>query len=91
VKSAFVVPDPKLARYVKLHAIMTDQSPLKTAIFNQGKTAVKSGCPGHNRIEIELSVQPKFVMRDSFHTRVRGWLEAVLFGHYLEIPFWLRG
>ena len=50
-----------------------------------------AGCPAHNRIEIALTVQPKFVMRDSFHTRVQGWLEAVLFGHYLEIPFWLRG
>jgi hypothetical protein len=35
VKSAFLVGDPKLARYVKLHALVTDHSPLKVAMFEE--------------------------------------------------------
>ena len=41
VKSAFLVTDPERARYVKLHAIMTDHSPLKVAIFKERPAAAK--------------------------------------------------
>ena len=41
VKSAFLVTDPELARYIKLHAIMTDHSPLKVAIFKERAAAAK--------------------------------------------------
>ncbi len=41
VKSAFYVTDPELARYIKLHAIMTDHSPLKVAIFKEYEAAAK--------------------------------------------------
>jgi hypothetical protein len=41
VKSAFLVTDPELARFVKLHAIMTDHSPLKVAIFKERAAAAK--------------------------------------------------
>src|SRR5437762_4976685 len=34
VKSAFLVTDPAVARYVKLHALITDHSPLKVAMFD---------------------------------------------------------
>jgi len=41
VKSAFFVTDPKMARYVKLHALMTDYSPLEVAMFNDRAAAAK--------------------------------------------------
>ena len=41
VKSAFLVTDPALARYVKLHALITDQSPLKVAMFEECEAAAK--------------------------------------------------
>ena len=41
VKSAFLVRDPALSRYVKLHALMTDHSPLKVAIFEEYEAAAK--------------------------------------------------
>jgi hypothetical protein len=41
VKSAFLVTDPEIARYIKLHAIMTDHSPLKVAMFKEREAAAK--------------------------------------------------
>lgn len=38
VKSAFLVTDPEIAHYIKLHAIMTDHSPLKVSMF-EGRDA----------------------------------------------------
>ena len=34
VKSAFFVTAPEVARYVKVHALVTDQSPLQVAMFD---------------------------------------------------------
>ena len=39
VKSAFFVTDPEIARSVKLHALMTDHSPLKVAMFKEREAA----------------------------------------------------
>jgi hypothetical protein len=41
VRSAFFVTDPEVARYVKLHALVTDYSPLKVAMFKERKAAAK--------------------------------------------------
>ena len=41
VKSAFLVTDPEIAHYIKLHAIMTDHSPLKVAMFKEFEPAAK--------------------------------------------------
>ena len=41
VRSAFLATDPAVAGYVKLHAIMTDHSPLKVAMFEEVKAAAK--------------------------------------------------
>ncbi len=41
VKSAFLVIDPDIARYVKMHAILTDHSPLKVAMFEKVEAAAK--------------------------------------------------
>lgn len=41
VKSAFLVTDPERARYIKLHAMLTDYSPLKVAIFKEHAAAAK--------------------------------------------------
>ncbi len=41
VKSAFVVTDLEVARIVKLHAIMTDHSPLKVAMFEDYEAAAE--------------------------------------------------
>lgn len=41
VKSAFYVTDPELARYIKLHGILTDRSPLKVAMFEEYEAAAK--------------------------------------------------
>jgi hypothetical protein len=41
VKSAFLVTDPEIAHYIKLHAIMTDHSPLKVAMFKEREAAAK--------------------------------------------------
>ena len=41
VKSAFLVTDPAVARYVKLHALITDHSPLKVAMFDEPNQAAK--------------------------------------------------
>jgi len=41
IKSAFLVTDPAIAHYVKLHALMTDHSPLKVAMFAEREAAAK--------------------------------------------------
>jgi hypothetical protein len=41
VKPAFFVTDPEIARSVKLHALMTDHSPLKVAMFKERDAAAK--------------------------------------------------
>lgn len=41
VKSAFFVTDPEMARYIKLHALMTDHSPLQVALFKEQTAAAK--------------------------------------------------
>ena len=41
VKSAFFVTDPEMARYFKLHALITDHSPLKVAVFRELAAAAK--------------------------------------------------
>jgi len=41
VKSAFLVRDPAMARYGKLHALMTGHSPLKVAMFEEYEAATK--------------------------------------------------
>jgi hypothetical protein len=41
VKSAFFVTTPAVARYVKLHALVTDHSPLKVAMFDKREAAAE--------------------------------------------------
>ncbi len=41
VKSAFYVTSPALAHYAKLHALLTDYSPLDVSIFNDRPAAAK--------------------------------------------------
>ena len=41
VKSAFFATDPEMTRYIKLHALMTDHSPLQVAIFEERAAAAK--------------------------------------------------
>ena len=41
VKSAFLVTDPEMAHYIKLHALVTDHSPLKVAMFKDREAAAK--------------------------------------------------
>lgn len=41
IKSAFFVTDPEIGRYLKLHALVTDHSPLKVAMFNEREAAAK--------------------------------------------------
>ena len=41
VKSAFLFHDPEIGRYIKLHALMTDHSPLKVAMFEEYEAAAK--------------------------------------------------
>jgi hypothetical protein len=41
VKSAFFVTNPEIARSLKLHALMTDHSPLKVALFEDREAAAK--------------------------------------------------
>jgi hypothetical protein len=41
VKSAFLVTAPEIERYVKLHDIMTDHSPLQVAMFKEVESAAK--------------------------------------------------
>ena len=44
VKSAFFVTDPEMARYVKLHALITDHSPLQVAMFKERAVAAAWLC-----------------------------------------------
>ena len=39
VKSAFLVTSPTVARYVKLHAVLTDHSPLQVEMFEDREAA----------------------------------------------------
>ena len=39
VKSAFFATDPKIIRLVKIHALMTDHSPLRVALFEKPEEA----------------------------------------------------
>jgi hypothetical protein len=41
VKSAFFVTDPEVRRYLKLHAIMTDHSPLQVRLFKEPVAAAR--------------------------------------------------
>ena len=41
IKSAFLVTNPAAARYIKLHALVTDRSPLKVAMFEEREAAAK--------------------------------------------------
>jgi len=41
LKSAILATAPEVLRYVKLHALMTDRSPLKVEIFKDYKSAAK--------------------------------------------------
>jgi hypothetical protein len=41
LKSAIFVTAPAVARYVKLHALMTDHSPLKVRMFKEYEAAAK--------------------------------------------------
>jgi hypothetical protein len=41
IKSAFFVTNSAVAHYVKLHALVTDRSPLKVAIFLERESAAK--------------------------------------------------
>jgi hypothetical protein len=44
VKSAFYVTSPKTAHYAKLHAMLTDYSPLDVALFTEREAAAKWLC-----------------------------------------------
>ena len=53
LKSAFLVTNPELGRYIKLHALLTDHSPLQVSIFTDRAAAAKwLGVP------IELLIAP---------------------------------
>ena len=41
IKSAFLVTSPAVARYIKLHALITDHSPLDVAMFDDRKAAAE--------------------------------------------------
>lgn len=41
MKSAFLITDPEIAHYVKLHEILTDHSPLSVAMFAEYESAAK--------------------------------------------------
>src|SRR5207244_5637173 len=41
IKSAFLVPNAEVSRYIKLHALLTDHSPLKVRIFKEYAAAAK--------------------------------------------------
>ena len=41
VKSAFYVTSPAIAHYAKLHAMLTDYSPLDVALFTEPAAAAK--------------------------------------------------
>jgi hypothetical protein len=41
IKSAFLVPNAEVSRYVRLHALLTDYSPLKVRIFKEYAVAAE--------------------------------------------------
>ena len=41
IKSAFFVTSPEVARYIKLHALVTDHSPLVVAMFDDRRKAAE--------------------------------------------------
>ena len=41
IKSAFLITSPEVARYVKLHAMVTDHSPLIVAMFEDREAAAE--------------------------------------------------
>ena len=41
IKSAFFVTSPEVARYIKLHAMVTDHSPLVVAMFDDRRKAAE--------------------------------------------------
>jgi hypothetical protein len=41
IKSAFLVTTPAVARYVKLHAVLTDHSPLQVELFQEREAAAE--------------------------------------------------
>jgi len=41
IKSAFFVKNPAFEHYVKLHALLTDYSPLQVKLFNEQKAAAQ--------------------------------------------------
>jgi hypothetical protein len=41
IKSAFLVPNAEVSRYIKLHALLTDHSPLNVRIFKEYAAAAK--------------------------------------------------
>ena len=41
IKSAFLVPNAEVSRYIRLHALLTDHSPLKVRIFKEYAAAAK--------------------------------------------------
>jgi len=41
IKSAFFVTSPAVERYVKLHAVLTDHSPLKVELFEERRAAAE--------------------------------------------------
>lgn len=41
IKSAFLVPNAEVSRYIKLHALLTDYSPLKVRMFKEYAAAAE--------------------------------------------------
>ena len=41
IKSAFFVKDPAFGHYIKLHALLTDHSPLQVKLFKEQQAAAK--------------------------------------------------
>ena len=41
IKSAFLVPNAEVSRYMKLHALLTDHSPLKVRMFKEYAAAAE--------------------------------------------------
>jgi hypothetical protein len=65
VKTAFCVPSPATTHYAKLHAMLTDYSPLDVALFTERAAAAKwLGVPVEalRVLDISASLQPKGVV-----------------------------
>ena len=54
LKSAVLVTTPEMARYIKLHALMTDRSPLQVSVFTELGAAAK-----WLGVSIEILTPPK--------------------------------